>query len=73
MNSYPVLRKMENDIVDNREVNSKGQKKGRKKVPLWVVGVCVGILFLVIGAFQQQFTDIYRKAVMICLECIGIG
>jgi len=45
----------------------------RRKFPWWIVGVSIGVLFLVIGFFEQQFTDIYRKAVMICLECIGIG
>jgi hypothetical protein len=44
-----------------------------KKVPRWSVGVAIGVIFLVIGAFSDQFTEIYRKAVMICLECIGIG
>lgn len=39
----------------------------------WVLGVLIGILFLVLGAFSDQFTVIWNKAVMICLECIGIG
>ena len=39
----------------------------------WVWGVTTGILFLGIGAFQGQFAVIWKKAVMICLECIGIG
>lgn len=45
----------------------------RKKLSLWIVGVGIGALFLLLGAFDHQFTDIYRKAIMICLECIGIG
>ena len=44
-----------------------------KKLPKWSIGVVLGVIFLVIGAFSDQFTEIYRKAVMICLECIGIG
>ena len=44
-----------------------------KKVPKWSIGVALGIIFLVLGAFSDQFAEIYRKAVMICLECIGIG
>ncbi len=39
----------------------------------WLAGVLAGILFLGIGAVQGQFDIIWRKAVMICLECIGIG
>ena len=44
-----------------------------KKIPLWSVGLVLGILCMVLGFFEDQFTEIYRKAVMICLECIGIG
>lgn len=35
--------------------------------------MAIGILFLSIGVWSEQLADIYRKAVMICLECIGIG
>ena len=45
----------------------------KKKVPLWSVGLGIGILCLVLGAFDNQFAEIYRKAVMICMECIGLG
>ncbi len=44
-----------------------------KKIPKWSIGVLFGVICLVIGAFEEQFAEIYRKAVMICLECIGIG
>ncbi len=47
--------------------------KQNKRVPRWVAGFVLGVVFLVIGLYEEQFTDIYRKAVMICLECIGIG
>lgn len=43
------------------------------KYPLWPAGVLTGLLFLGIGALQGQFSVILKKAVMICLECIGIG
>lgn len=39
----------------------------------WIWGVFAGIIFLVAGVFEGQFTVIWRKAVMVCLECIGIG
>lgn len=42
-------------------------------IPLWAVGIAIGTVFLAIGGLENQFTDMYRKAVMICLECIGIG
>ena len=44
-----------------------------KKIPKWSIGLALGVVFLVIGAFGGQLAEIYRKAVMICLECIGIG
>lgn len=44
-----------------------------KKIPLWTVLFGMGVLCLAIGYFNGQFTDIFRKAIMICLECIGIG
>lgn len=44
-----------------------------KKIPLWTVGLMIGVAFLVLGGYWEQFADIYQKAVMICLECIGIG
>ena len=47
------------------------QKKIR--VPGWLVGLLAGVVLILIGLFEKQFTDMYRKAVMICLECIGIG
>ena len=40
---------------------------------VWGLGAFAGVLFLGIGAFQGQFAAIWKKAVMICLECIGIG
>lgn len=39
----------------------------------WILGALAGAIFLGIGAFQGQFAVIWNKAVMICLECIGIG
>ncbi len=39
----------------------------------WILGVLTGGIFLAVGAFQGQLDVIWKKAVMICLECIGIG
>lgn len=46
---------------------------GKRQFPIWIVGVLIGACFLMKGALDEQFADIYRKAIMICLECIGIG
>ncbi len=45
----------------------------QKKFPVWTAGVIIGVVFLIFGIINDQFTDIFRKAAMICLECIGIG
>ncbi len=44
-----------------------------RKFPKWLPVLLVGILFLGLGIYGGQLTDMYRKAVLICLECIGIG
>ena len=51
--------------------NSNNGKVSR--VPAWLKGVAMGMCLLALGAYHDQLADIYRKAVMICLECIGIG
>lgn len=44
-----------------------------KRLPKWLLGVSIGLLLFVMGFVTQQYEDIYHKAIMICLECIGIG
>lgn len=39
----------------------------------WALGALAGGLFLSLGAAWGQLDVIWKKAVMICLECIGIG
>lgn len=43
------------------------------KQTAWLWGLLAGILFLCVGAAQGQMSVIWKKAVMICMECIGIG
>ena len=45
----------------------------QKTFPYWLIGTSLGIFFWILGYTNDQFTDIFRKAIMICLECIGIG
>ena len=37
------------------------------------IALGMGILFLAVGLFRGEHLLILKKAVMICLECIGIG
>lgn len=33
----------------------------------------VGGVMIATGAFNGEHTDVFQKAIRICLECIGIG
>lgn len=39
----------------------------------WLCGLLAGLVFLCIGAVRGEFAVIWQKAVMICMECIGLG
>lgn len=39
----------------------------------WLLGLLAGAALLGAGVFQGQLAVIWGKAVMICMECIGIG
>jgi len=39
----------------------------------WIWGLVAAVLCFAAGAWQGQFAVIWKKAVLICLECIGIG
>ena len=45
----------------------------KRKAHGWALGALAGALLLGAGAAQGQLAVIWKKAVMICLECIGIG
>ncbi|MBE6782556.1 MAG: thioredoxin [Ruminococcaceae bacterium] len=33
----------------------------------------VGIAFMAVGFYRGEAEDVLRKAIVICLECIGVG
>lgn len=47
---------------------SKALKKYRAPILLGA-----GIFFLMIGAFRGEIAVVLQKAIIICLECVGIG
>lgn len=44
-----------------------------KKIPIWLVVLFLGFVFVVVGVFQGGFDDTLRKAALVCYECMGIG
>jgi len=44
----------------------------KRKIVSYVL-LIAALAFIVIGILQGDYTDTLRKAVLICLECIGIG
>jgi len=43
------------------------------KVIIRVAIIVTGVALMAIGIWQGELTAILRKAVVVCLECIGIG
>ncbi len=35
--------------------------------------IITGLVFLVIGVWRGEVETIFRKAINICMECIGLG
>ena len=35
--------------------------------------IAVSVAFIIIGVAREEHIEMMRKAVLICLECIGIG
>ena len=48
----------------------KNTEKNKKTI---IILFIIGITFLAYGIFRNDFNEIYNKARIICLECIGIG
>ena len=45
-----------------------------KKKNLIAVSVAfVGVAFMAVGFSRGEAEDVLRKAIMVCLECIGVG
>ena len=64
------MKNTHKQLAKEEKVNKKASAM---RVPGWAIGICIGVICLGLGVFHEQFADIYQKAVLICLECIGIG
>lgn len=45
----------------------------RIKNHAWVILLIVGAIMIGIGIIREEHLMVLEKAIMICLECIGIG
>lgn len=45
----------------------------KKRSIYTVVLLTVGLAFIVIGAVRGEANAVLQKAIMICMECIGLG
>ncbi len=43
------------------------------KIALSTALLTIGVAMILLGIFQDEVVVILRKAIYICLECIGIG
>lgn len=48
-------------------------KTDRKLFLLRICVLAAALLFIGIGLLRQEQVEVFKKAVKICLECIGIG
>ncbi|MDO4590286.1 MAG: CD1871A family CXXC motif-containing protein [Slackia sp.] len=42
-------------------------------MPAWVVVLIIAVVLMACGIAQGDMVDVWRKASLICYECIGIG
>ncbi|MBQ7636970.1 MAG: thioredoxin [Lachnospiraceae bacterium] len=50
--------------------------KDRKKITvnlIRIIALLLAVSFILIGIYRGEHGEVLRKAVKICLECIGIG
>ena len=46
---------------------------GSLKNPLRNLILVISVVFLISGLMTGEYLDVWSKAVMICMECIGLG
>jgi uncharacterized protein YoxC len=44
-----------------------------KKKILSLAIMLIAAAMIVLGVFREEAVDVFNKAILICLECIGIG
>ena len=51
----------------------KDDRPEKKRMLLRIALIAAAVVFIIVGVFRGDNDSIFRKAVFICMECIGIG
>lgn len=62
----------EKHTISNGGGAPKG-KRGKVRSFAWVFVLAIGVALIALGIAQGDMFDTWRKASLICYECIGIG
>ena len=54
-------------------MNSIGKYSARMKFITQLVLIAAAIVFICIGARRGEAETVFSKAILLCLECVGIG
>lgn len=66
---------MKNPVKQGNTARRKGAapKTERRRFFLFAAAFLLGAAFLLFGIYRNEVATVLKKAIFICLECIGIG
>ena len=56
-----------------KEISLEDGRSEKKRTLLRFVLIAAAAVVIIVGVFRGDNDSIFRKAVFICMECIGIG
>ena len=56
-----------------KKLYAKDDRSEKKRTLLRIALISAAVVFIIVGVFRGDNDSIFRKAVFICMECIGIG